>query len=230
MLSYQDIFSSKKTVLVVTAHPDDVDVFFSGLITKLREGKIECFFQVLTSGDMGEDKVKSGELAKTREQEQLNALNLVGIPEDHVEFTHLKDGVLESDLKTIGEISRTIRRWQPTIVCTFDPRSLIIDSKYIMHRDHRNCGQAAIDAVYPYAGSTHFVPEYGPPFKVSEVLLCDPLKANTEVDITTILETKKHMLSCHKSQWTQEDVEKIIDGNKRKHGFTERFNYFKLEE
>lgn len=234
MLSYKDIFSSQKSVLFVVAHPDDADVFFAGLVAKLRKDKTNCFFQVLTSGDMGENKIKSGKLAKKREQEQLDSLKLVGISKEKVEFTHLKDGYLEADIKTVAEVSRAIRRWRPEIVCTFDPRNLLVKAsgltRYIMHRDHKNCGQATIDGIYPYARSSPFFPEYGKPHKVEEIVLCDPLEPNLEIDITEVIKIKREMLLYHKSQWTNDDVQAIIDSDNREKSliFTERYNYFKL--
>jgi LmbE family N-acetylglucosaminyl deacetylase len=217
-----------KRVLFVTAHPDDIDVFFAGTIAKLRNRKIDCFFQILTSGDMSGTNMDKATLVKTREKEQLDSLSVAGITGDHARFAGLKDGFIESNTDTIGHVVQAIRYWKPEVVCTFDPRTLIVNSKYIMHRDHRNCGQAAIDAVYPYARIDPFFPEYGPAFSVKSILLADPLEANTEVDITREIEVKRKMLSCHKSQWDKKLVEKLIRDNKVDQKYKEVFGYYQL--
>lgn len=222
MFSYKDIFSKVKSVLFVTAHPDDIDVFFAGTIILLRKNKIECNFLVLTSGDLA----GSG---KDREIEQLKSLSMVGISEKNIEFARLKDGFLENNHETITVVVKAIRKWQPEIVATFDPRTLIIEDKYIMHRDHRNCGQVTIDAVYPYARIADYHPELGKDLKVKKILLCDPLNQNVEINISDIVETKRQMLSSHLSQWTQNDIESILERDNKRKIFTECFGYYKLD-
>lgn len=220
--TYEEIFANKKNALFVTAHPDDIDVFFAGTIALLRKNNVACNFLVLTSGDLA----GSG---KDREIEQLKSLSFVGITEKNIEFARLKDGFLENNHETIAVVVKAIRKWQPEIVATFDPRTLIIEDKYIMHRDHRNCGQVTVDAVYPYARVADYHPELGKDFKVGEVFLCDPFNKNTEINISDVIETKRQMLSPHLSQWSKNDIESILQGNNKGGVFSENFGYVKLD-
>jgi len=225
MYSFADIFKNKKRILFVTAHPDDIEVFFSGTVVKLRQQKTDCFFQILTSGCFGKSQ---NEKTKIREKEQLGSLKVVNVPRDCVDFAHLKDGFLENNHETISQIVRVIRKWQPEIVCSFDPRTLIIKEKYIMHRDHRHCGQVTIDAIYPYARIDAFSPKYGSSFSVKEILLADPSQKNVEVDITKELEIKKKMLLTHKSQWDITQINVLLNDNRIGNHYQEEFCYYKL--
>jgi len=226
MYSFADIFKNKKRVLFVTAHPDDIEVFFSGTVARLRKQKTSCFFQILTSGSFGKSQDARSQI---REKEQLNSLKLVNVPKIDVEFCRLKDGFLENNLETIGQVVRAIRRRQPEIVCTFDPLNLIIKNKYIMHRDHRHCGQATIDAVYPYARIAEFLPQNGKAFSVREILLADPFSKNTKIDITREVEMKRKMLLAHQSQWDNKFIKNVIlKDNQSGQKFQEEFAYYQL--
>lgn len=225
MYSFADIFKNKKRVLFVTAHPDDIEVFFSGTVARLKHKKTDCYFQVLTSGSFGNNQ---NEETKIREKEQLASLKLVNVPRDCVDFAHLKDGFLENNQEVIGQIVRVIRMWQPEVICSFDPRTLIIKEKYIMHRDHRHCGQVVIDAVYPYARIDSFLPKYGKGFEIKEILLADPFQKNAIMNITQEIEVKKKMLLTHKSQWGLEQINVLLRDNKSGDRYQEEFGYYKL--
>ena len=64
MYSYQDIFIDKEKILYVTAHPDDVDVFFGGTLCKLNQDKKETFVLVVTNGGRGSKNVDISELKR----------------------------------------------------------------------------------------------------------------------------------------------------------------------
>ncbi|PJE66524.1 hypothetical protein COU93_03895, partial [Candidatus Shapirobacteria bacterium CG10_big_fil_rev_8_21_14_0_10_36_6] len=56
--SYQKIFANKKKIMVVTAHPDDLEIMCGGLVARLvADGKIVRSVKV-TTGDMGSRGVK----------------------------------------------------------------------------------------------------------------------------------------------------------------------------
>ena len=123
MYSYEDIFKNKKKILFVTAHPDDVDVTYAGTIAKLREDKKEVFVVVVTNGARGsrENKISEEELAKIRENEQINALSCVGVPKENFATLNYKDGEAENNMELIGKIAYYIRKFKPEIVITQDP-------------------------------------------------------------------------------------------------------------
>ena len=102
--------SDRTTVLVVTPHPDDAEFGVAGTVVRwIREGR-KVIYVVCTNGDKGtsDTSVNPEELAKTREQEQLAAANLLGVKE--VVFLRHSDQGLEDTSEFRKEIVRVIRR------------------------------------------------------------------------------------------------------------------------
>ena len=133
-------------VMVVTPHPDDAEYGVAGTVVRwVNQGK-EVIYAVCTNGDKGTSDagVNPEELAKTREEEQIAAANLLGVRE--VIFLRHPDQGLEDTGDFRKEIVRLIRLHQPETVVTADPYR-----RYIWHRDHRITGQVTLDAIFPYA-------------------------------------------------------------------------------
>lgn len=239
MYTYEQIFSAKQTALIFTAHPDDCIVFFAGLISKLRQEKKDVYVVVVTNGARGsrENQISEEKLANIRIQEEANALSHLDILSDHFLCLNHKDGEVESDMTLIGEISYYIRKFKPDIVCTHEP-SRIYSSSYnnegffVQHRDHRKIGEAVLDAVYPFSRDLAFFPEHDKdgisPHTVFDVLLTDEDSSNFHFDFSTYKEVKKASLEQHKSQFSQEIVDLILNDAKVGDIYVEKFKYIKL--
>ena len=190
----------KANIMVVTPHPDDAEFGVAGTVVRwVREGK-SVVYVVCTSGDKGTSdiNVKPEELAKVREQEQLDAARVLGVRE--VIFLRHPDQSLEDTPEFRKEIVRLIRIYRPEIVVTADPYR-----RYIWHRDHRIVGRVTMDAIFPYARDHLSYPdllEEGlQPHKVKEVLLWASMEdINYRSDITDTFDIKMAALRCHKSQ------------------------------
>ncbi len=239
MFSYEHIFSTKNTALIVTAHPDDCIVFFAGLIAKLREDKKDVYVVVVTNGARGsrENQITEGQLSKIRIQEESDALTLLHVPTDHFICLNHKDGEVESDMNLIGEISYVIRKFKPDIVCTHEPSRMYTSSYnnegfFVQHRDHRKIGEAVLDAVYPFSRDLSFFPDHAKegvtPHTVLDLLVTDEDGSNFHFDYTTYITVKKAALEQHKSQFTQEIVELILNDSKVGDTYVEKFKYIKL--
>jgi len=79
--SYTNVFKDVNRVLIVVAHPDDLEVFAGGLAARLiREGK-EIRSVKVTNGNKGSRNsiVNAFELAKVRKQEDLISMNILRI-------------------------------------------------------------------------------------------------------------------------------------------------------
>ncbi len=186
-------------VMVFTPHADDAEVGCGGTIARwTREGK-SVVYVVCTNGDKGtsDPKIKPEELARIREQEQLEAAKVLGVRE--VIFLRYPDQGLEDTPGFRREIVRLIRMYKPDTAVTVDPYR-----RYIWHRDHRITGQVVLDAVFPYARDLYAYPdliEEGlEPHKVKEVLLWGSEEPNYRSNITDTLDIKLAALRCHKSQ------------------------------
>lgn len=239
MYTYEEIFHDKKNILFVTAHPDDVIVFFSALIHRLRQEKKHVYVVLATNGARGsrENKISEDELAKTRLAEEEAALKVVGVDPDHTFCLGYKDGEVESSMKLIGEISKFIRKYKIDIACSHEP-SLQYSPTYdktgyfVQHRDHRKLGEAVIDAVYPFSRDRSFFTEHYEegiePHSAYDILLTDEKESNFSFDYTDTLETKKESMRAHKSQFSEETIEHIIDAFKDGDRNVEKFHYLKL--
>ncbi|UCB43524.1 MAG: PIG-L family deacetylase [Dehalococcoidales bacterium] len=186
-------------VIVFIPHPDDAESRMAGTVARwAREGK-DIIYAVCTNGDKGtsDPDMEPEELAKVREKEQLAAAEVLGVRE--VEFLRYPDQTLEDTPELRKDMVRLIRKYRLETVVTVDPYR-----GYLDHRDHRMTAQVTLDAVYPYAASTHSYPdllEQGlQPHRIKEVLFCGTSDPNYYIDITDTIDIKIAALRCHKSQ------------------------------
>jgi LmbE family N-acetylglucosaminyl deacetylase len=186
-------------MMVITPHPDDAEFGVAGTVARWTgEGKV-VIYVVCTNGDKGssDPNMKSSELARIREKEQLAAAKLLGVRE--VIFLRHPDQTLEDTPEFRKEIVRLIRMYKPETVVTADPYR-----RYIWHRDHRIAGQVVLDAIFPYARDFLAYPDLLEdglqPHKVKEVWLWAAQEPNYRTDITSTFGTKVAALRCHKSQ------------------------------
>ncbi len=102
-----------KTVMVVVAHPDDMEFSSAGTVAKFsKEGRKVILVQS-TSGDKGTARrdISSEELASMRESEEREACKRVGV--EDVVFLRMGDGELMPDLNFREKIVRQIRTYPP---------------------------------------------------------------------------------------------------------------------
>lgn len=84
------------------------------------------------------------ELAKIRQQEQLNAAAVLGVKS--VDFMGINDGELENTNVTREGITWFIRLYQPDAILTWNPDRFPQQYKWeIEHSDHRASGQITLD-------------------------------------------------------------------------------------
>ena len=192
--------NKRADVLAFSPHPHDAEWGMGGTIARwTREGK-EIVFVVCTNGEKGsmDPNLKPSELSEIREREQKEAAELLGVKE--VVFLRHPDLALEATPEFKKEIIRLILTYRPEIVATRDP----YQGRYISNPDHRVCGHAVLDAVWPYVLSPNLYPDLLQEglqvHRVKEVLLWTPEQPNYRLDITNTYETKMAALRIHKSQ------------------------------
>ena len=185
--------------LVASPHPDDAEFGVAGTVANwTREGK-DVVYVICTNGDKGtsDPGMDPAELAKTREQEQLAAAEILGVRE--VIFLRHPDAGLEDTPEFRKELVRLIRLYRPNTVVSADPYR-----RYLWHRVHRITGRVVMDAVFPYSRDVHAYPDLYreglEPHKVREVLLWGSPETNHRLDITETFDLKMQALACHKSQ------------------------------
>src|SRR5690349_9019547 len=97
-------------ILIVTAHPDDVDFGSAGSVARWTDPGMEVAHCHRTSGQAGrlDRSVSPPAMIEIREAEQRAAAKVVGVTD--VTFLGYPDGRLESTLDLRRDISRVIRR------------------------------------------------------------------------------------------------------------------------
>ncbi len=201
-------------MLVVVAHPDDIDFGFAGTVATLTAAGCEVSYCLVTSGDAGgfDDDVPREEMPLIREAEQREAAKCVGVTDVH--FLHFCDGRVEPDLELRKAIARVIRQVRPTVVACQSPERGW-DSVYRSHPDHLAAGEATLRAVYPDARNPYAFPELRDEegleaHTVPEVWVMGLAPARY-LDVTDAFEMKIEALRAHTSQTGHmEDLEDRI--------------------
>src|ERR671916_2643626 len=146
-----DALPTPERVLVVAAHPDDIEFGAAGTVARwVTEGAdIRCL--LVTRGDKGSDDPATDidALIVQREREQRAAAAEIGVA--GVDFLDEPDGQVEPSLRLRERITRAIRRFRPEVVMTHDPTVLFVNNEWVNHPDHRAVGQVVVDAVFPTA-------------------------------------------------------------------------------
>mgnify|MGYP000111889179 CR=1 FL=1 len=198
-----DAFANVKRLIVVAAHPDDLEVVCGGTIALLVERGVEIISVNCTLGDIGTQERELGReaLATTRLAETKDAAKILGIKETYNLGHH--DGELLPDLELRAQLARLYRQTQADTLFTFDPYW-----SGQVHPDHRAAGQAAIDAYMPSK-----MPLYHPEQLVEAgmdlgrleriYLFSTDRDPDIFVDMTTVQRRKIDACLAHKSQFTK---------------------------
>jgi LmbE family N-acetylglucosaminyl deacetylase len=190
-------------ILVVTAHPDDVDFGAAGSVAVWTEGGVDVAYCIVTDGDAGGSDLTMprDEMAKIRREEQLAAAGEVGVTD--VTFLGFPDGRLVSDLELRKAITAVIRRFRPDRVVAQSPERNW-GRIYASHPDHLAAGEAAVCAVYPDARNPFAFPELLAeglePHVVPEMWIMATERADRVVDATGAYPRKLAALRSHRSQ------------------------------
>jgi LmbE family N-acetylglucosaminyl deacetylase len=234
-----------KRVLVIQAHPDDVEFSSAGTVAKWINEGAHVTYLSLTSGDKGsEDAQMSGEkLAALRELEQQAACDILGVKE--LRFLRYKDATLVADLELRLALTRVMRQVKPDVVMTFDPTMRYSAQGYINHPDHVATGEASLAAVFPSVRDRMTFPELLAeglePHKVPEVYLFATGTPDVWVDVTDTMEVKLLALKAHASQvkdwdpaemirdWGRETAKANPNRDDATGEYAESFKYFKLD-
>jgi LmbE family N-acetylglucosaminyl deacetylase len=191
-------------ILVITAHPDDVDFGVAGTIAGWTDAGLEVSYCIVTNGDAGgsDPSISRSEMVVIRQAEQTAAAKQVGVHDLH--FLGYPDGLVEPSIGLRRDLARVIRLLRPErVVCPSPERNYI--RMGISHPDHRAVGSAALDAVYPDSRNPFAFPELLAdeklePWTVREVWISGSPAPSHYVDITETFARKIAALRCHASQ------------------------------
>ena len=205
MLRDEDV----ERILVITAHPDDVDFGAGGTVATWTDRGIEVSYCVVTDGDAGgfDASVPRSEIPRIRRTEQEAAASVLGVEDLH--WLGYPDGRLEASLELRRDLSRVIRKVRPQrVVCQSPERNW--DRIHSSHPDHMAAGEAALCAVYPDARNDFTFTELAldeglTGWAVPEVWVMSAPKPDVWVDTTEVVARKVKALLCHVSQHPDPD-------------------------
>ncbi len=197
-----------KTILLIGAHPDD-DSYSQGTLAMLQDHGNEVFIAILTSGNVGtqDPALSMTDLANIRLQEELGALEEIGIPADHYINLGYDDGMLEYENKkeVVAKLVRLIRKIRPDVLFAFDPGK----GEQRWHKaDHRAASYLAADAaraaMWPLLFQGQVTVEGLKAHTIPEYILYDSAEEdkNTWVDISAYKDMKIKAMARYVSQWS----------------------------
>jgi LmbE family N-acetylglucosaminyl deacetylase len=187
-------------ILSFHAHPDDLEMLGGGTLALLAQKGHRITIVTMTAGDLGSTKMTREETAATRKREAADAAALIGAAYDCADVPDL--GVFNDDA-TRRKTVEMLRKHAPDIVLAAAP----ID----YHPDHEATSMLVRDACFAVS-----VPLYktglSPVMEsIPHLYYMDPIGGrermgtrvvpNFAVNVEPFMETKKKMLTCHKSQF-----------------------------
>lgn len=196
-------------VLVVSAHPDDVDFGAAGTVATWTDAGVEVSYCIVTDGDAGgfDPDVPRSEIPRIRRAEQTAAAAAVGVTD--LEFLGYPDGALVVSMDLRRDLSRAIRRVRPQRVLCQSPER-VWDRLFASHPDHLAAGEAAVCAVYPDSRNPFAHPslleEGFEAWTVRELWIMATAEPNRFVDVTDAVDRKFAALLAHESQHPDPDA------------------------
>ncbi len=191
-------------ILIVTAHPDDVDFGAAGSVATWTAQGIDVVYCLVTDGDAGgaDTGIPRDRMAEVRRDEQAKAAAVVGVTELH--WLGFPDGQVEPTLALRKAITRVIRTVRPQRVLAQSPER-VFTRIYASHPDHLAAGEATMCAVYPDARNAWAFPELLDdeglePHAVAELWIMARADTDVYVDITAVIDRKIEALLSHRRQ------------------------------
>lgn len=188
-------------LIVVAAHPDDLETICGGTIALLVQRGVSVFSVNCTLGDIGTQDAATTRpaVATTRLLEAEEAARILGIAQVFSLGHH--DGELVADLELRAQIARLYRTTQADTLFTFDPFW-----PGQVHPDHRAAGQAALDAYMPskmplYRPEQLREPDARLGCLKRVFLFSTDREPDIYVDVTGVYETKLAACMAHRSQF-----------------------------
>jgi LmbE family N-acetylglucosaminyl deacetylase len=196
-------FADTRRLIIVAAHPDDLETLCGGSVAQLTARGVEIFALNCTLGDIvaQDASLARPALASTRLAEAEAAAQLLGIRQSYNLGHH--DGELLPDLNVRAQIARFYRLTQADTLWTFDPYWT-----GQIHPDHRAAGQAALDAYMPSKMPLYRPEQLNEPGAALGCLQRVFLFATDRdpdifVDVETVYEKKLAACMAHRSQFPE---------------------------
>ena len=196
----------QKRVMAVAAHPDDIEFTMSGTLMLLGDAGYEMHYMNIANGCCGSVTMNREETIAVRTNEAALAAALVGAV-FHPPYVDDIDVLYNQPL--IRKLCAVVREVQPEILLLPSPQDYM--------EDHMNASRLMVTAAFcrnmpNYMTDPHIdaVDTEMCVYHAMPMGLCDQLRNSIApeifVDVSDVIDRKRAMLSCHKSQkdWLDE--------------------------
>jgi LmbE family N-acetylglucosaminyl deacetylase len=209
--------SHNKTALALMAHPDDAEFTCAGTLALLWQKGWAIHIATLTAGDCGSEQLGPEEISRIRRGEAAGA---AAILDGAYHCLECLDGFIAYDPPTLLKVIGLVRAVKPTLVFAHSPQDYLID--------HEVASSLVRSAIF-FAGVPNVKTEPHPPFRPvphlyyadaleGKDLLGQPVEPSLVVDVSSVMEMKVRMLTCHASQrdWLkqQHGMDEYVDALK----------------
>ncbi|WP_407571795.1 PIG-L deacetylase family protein [Deinococcus altitudinis] len=174
---------SKKKVLVVVGHPDDLEWYVGGTLRRLADSGADVQVVVATSGEKGPNRTGVTDLPAARLREQQAAGRINGYT--RIRFLGLPDRGSAKDPRLLPDVQAIYREVQPDALVVFDPA---LPSLPYLHVDHQGTARAVL-------GFWRTLGADRPP-----AYLFQTRRPGVAVDISAVMNTKERALAQHVTQ------------------------------
>lgn len=182
-------------VMMIGAHPDDVEFEGAGLALKFLKAGAEVVFLVLCNGSKGHHIMPPQETIKVRAAEAAAVKEVLGLSD--YKIWNVDDCELEATLKNRRRLIRDIREFTPDIIIGHRTNDY--------HADHRAAGQLLQDASYMLI-VPHECPDTCAMRKMPIIMYFEdrftdpPFRADIVVDVTAEMNLKTSAADKNVSQ------------------------------
>jgi LmbE family N-acetylglucosaminyl deacetylase len=199
-----------KKVMVVAAHPDDIEWGSAGTVARLTSEGKTVVYVLATRGEAGSEDgaLTIEQVGELREREERAAAREVGV--EVVEFLGFPDAQVYYGPELRKAIAAAIRRHRPEVVITSN-YAATWPGGGSNHPDHRHVGQATVDAILDASLRASF------PELLSEgleawrgckmLLVSGSLEANAWVDVSPVIDQAVASLAQHASYLAELQLE-----------------------
>ncbi|MDW7738527.1 MAG: PIG-L deacetylase family protein [Bacillota bacterium] len=225
LLKIPDLTRAEK-ILCIQPHPDDMEIGAGASIARLSKKCITITCVTVTDGSAGtyDHGINQKELIETRKKETIEASCYLGVNE-HLWLNFPDGGNLPYE-KVRSEITRIIRTIKPKALLVCDPWL-----SYEAHSDHIRTGMAAAEA-FLLSGLPYFCPsdlhDGIEPYAAEMIAFYYTAYPNTFIDVSDTWAQKLKALSCHKSQFRDDQLEmfkELLTMKAREIGKEEGYKY-----
>lgn len=182
------------TVLVLSCHPDDMEIACAGTLLKCKERGDRVVVCHLSSGNLGHEIIPADELREMRAGEAKRSAELAGFEIMYGGFDDLE--IFDNNKEARDKVVEIIKQVDPDFIITHAPDDYM--------PDHTAVSRLAFDACFAATLPNYHVKTEGKarlvPLYYMDTLCGVNFNPTEYVDITPYVDKKLEMLNCHESQ------------------------------